>query len=59
MKLIKKILIKIKIIGELFHFLWERKLWWLIPFVSILIILGILFIIAQSSSVGPFIYTLF
>jgi hypothetical protein len=46
-------------IKEIFSFLWHRKLWWLIPFVAILLFIGILLILAQSSGVAPFIYALF
>ncbi|HJY80548.1 MAG TPA: DUF5989 family protein [Candidatus Binatia bacterium] len=45
--------------GELLVFLWERKLWWMLPMVSVLLLLGILLIFAQSSAIAPFIYTLF
>jgi hypothetical protein len=44
---------------ELIHFLWQRKLWWLIPMVSVLLVLGLLLVFATASGVGPFIYTLF
>jgi hypothetical protein len=47
------------IMGELLVFLWERKLWWMLPMVSVLLLLGILLIFAQSSAIAPFIYTLF
>jgi hypothetical protein len=47
------------IIGELLQFMWERKLWWMMPMVFVLLLLGILLIFAQSSAVAPFIYTLF
>jgi uncharacterized protein DUF5989 len=46
-------------IGELFQFLWMRRLWWLIPFVAVLILTGVLLIIGQVTGVAPFIYTLF
>lgn len=46
------------IIGELFKFLWKRKLWWLIPFMVILLIFGILLIFANATGIAPFIYTL-
>lgn len=46
-------------IGELFQFLWARRLWWLIPFVAILILTGVLLIVGQVTGVAPFIYTLF
>lgn len=45
--------------GEVLRFLWSRKLWWLIPMVSMLLLLGLLLIFASSSGVAPFIYTLF
>jgi len=45
--------------GELLGFLWARKLWWLIPMVSVLLLLSLILIFAQSSAVAPFIYTLF
>lgn len=50
---------RLGIMGELFAFLWEQKLWWLMPMVSVLLLLGILMIFAQSSAIAPFIYTLF
>jgi hypothetical protein len=50
---------RIGIMGELLVFLWERKLWWLIPMVSVLLLFGVLLIFAQSSAIAPFIYTLF
>jgi hypothetical protein len=45
--------------GELVGFLWQRKLWWLIPMVVMLLMFGLLLIFASSSGVAPFIYTLF
>ncbi len=50
---------RVGIMRELMSFLWERKLWWLIPMVSVLLLFGALFIFAQSSGIAPFIYTLF
>lgn len=47
------------IMGELLHFLWARKLWWMMPMVMVLLLLGIIIIFAQSSAIAPFIYTLF
>jgi len=45
--------------GELLVFLWQRKLWWLIPMVAVLLLFGLLLIFATTSGVAPFIYTLF
>jgi Family of unknown function (DUF5989) len=47
------------IASELLHFFWERKLWWLMPMVVLLLGFGLLIAFAQSSAVAPFIYTLF
>jgi type IV secretory pathway component VirB8 len=46
-------------IRELWDFLWERKLWWLIPLIVMLLLVAILIIIAASTPVSPFIYALF
>jgi hypothetical protein len=45
--------------GELFGFLAKRKLWWLIPMLSVLILFALLLIFAQSSGLGALIYPLF
>jgi len=50
---------RIGIIFELFRFLWERKLWWMIPIVVVLLLFALLIFFTQSSAVAPFIYTLF
>jgi hypothetical protein len=47
------------IFGELLYFLWHRKLWWLIPIVVMLVILGSLMILGGASGLAPFIYSLF
>ena len=47
------------IAGELLSFLWQQKMWWLIPMVIVLLAFGGLMVTAQSSALGPFIYTLF
>jgi len=44
---------------ELLVFLWAAKLWWMIPMVVVLLLLGMLIIFDQSSAIAPFIYTLF
>jgi hypothetical protein len=48
------------IIGELMRFLWMRKLWWLIPMIVALLVVGGLIVIALvAGPASPFIYTLF
>ena len=50
---------KLGIAGELLRFLWNRKLWWMIPFVSVILLMGLITVFGSTSGVGPFIYTLF
>jgi hypothetical protein len=40
-------------------FLKERKKYWLIPIIIVLMLVGILIVFGGSSSVAPFVYTLF
>jgi hypothetical protein len=47
------------IASELLAFLWRRKLWWLIPMITVLMFFGLLMIFANTSGLGPLIYTLF
>jgi hypothetical protein len=44
---------------ELWAFLKERKKFWLLPIITVLLFLGALIIMTQGSAVAPFIYTLF
>jgi hypothetical protein len=46
-------------IGEMWNFLKVRKMWWLAPIIIMLLIVGTLIILSQSSAVSPFIYALF
>ena len=50
---------RLGIMRELLGFLWAAKLWWMMPMVVILLALAGLLLLAQSSAVAPFIYTLF
>ncbi len=44
---------------ELWMFLKERKKFWLLPIILMMLLLGGILILAQGSVVAPFIYTLF
>jgi hypothetical protein len=59
MKFLEQLQSRLGIAGELLTFLWHRKLWWMIPMVFVLLVFGGLMVTAQSSALGPFIYTLF
>ena len=50
---------RMTIMGELLHFFWQHKWWWLTPMILALLVVGVLIIFAQSSAIAPFIYTLF
>ncbi len=50
---------KMAILKEFWEFLKHRKRWWLLPIVIMLLLLGLLIIFTESSTVAPFIYTLF
>ena len=44
---------------ELWAFMKERKKFWLLPIVLVLLLFGALIVLTQGSAVAPFIYTLF
>jgi hypothetical protein len=44
---------------EMLAFMKERKKFWLLPIVLILVLFGGLIVLTQGSVVAPFIYTLF
>ena len=50
---------RLSIVRELWTFLRVRKKWWLAPIVLVLILLGLLLVLSESSAVAPFIYSLF
>ena len=47
------------LIGELWAFMRERKKWWLLPVILVMLIVGSLLVFAQGSALAPFIYTIF
>lgn len=50
---------KTSTVKQLFGLLWKKKAWWLIPMVSVFLLLGILIVATASSPLSPFIYALF
>ena len=44
---------------ELWMFMRERKKFWLLPIIIVLVLFGGLFVLTQGSAIAPFIYTLF
>lgn len=48
-----------EVLKELWGFLRERKKFWLLPIIIVLLLLGILIVFSGGSAIAPFIYTLF
>lgn len=47
------------LLSELWAFMAERKKWWLLPVILVMLIVGGLLVFAQGSALAPFIYTIF
>jgi hypothetical protein len=47
------------LLNELWAFMKERKKFWLLPVIIIMIAVGALLVFAQGSALAPFIYTVF
>ena len=50
---------KLTVLTELWAFLRERKKFWLLPIVLVLVLLGLLVVSVGGSPLAPFIYALF
>ncbi len=50
---------RVTLFREFWFYLRENKKFWLLPLVTVLLLLGVLLIVAESSALAPFIYTLF
>ena len=47
------------LIREFFLFIKQEKKWWLIPLLTVLLLVGALIVFAGSSPLAPFLYPLF
>ena len=47
------------LLRELVLFLKQEKKWWLLPLCVVLVLMTALIVIAESSAIAPFVYTLF
>lgn len=47
------------LLRELWRYMRDRKKFWLLPILLVMVVLGGLIVLAQGSAVAPFIYTLF
>lgn len=50
---------KQRVVSELWQFMKSNKKYWLAPVLIVLVLIGFLLVVAGSSALAPFIYTLF
>ena len=50
---------RLRTAGDLLQFLWEAKLWWIIPLVVVVCVLGGLVILSHEMPLAPLIYAIF
>ena len=50
---------RLGVLGQLAGFLWTQRLWWLLPIVIGLAVIGALTIVGASTPLGPLLYPLF
>lgn len=46
-------------IKQIFSLLAEKKAWWLLPMISVFLLLGVIIVATHGSALSPFIYALF
>jgi competence protein ComGC len=49
----------VEFLKDIWNFIKERKKFWLMPVIIVIVLLGVLLVFAASSAIGPFIYPLF
>lgn len=59
LSIIRSVRSKFSVAGELLQFFSQNKWWWLTPMIGLLLAFAALIILAESSAIAPFIYTLF
>lgn len=50
---------KANTVKQIFTLLMERKAWWLVPMVTVFLLVGLLLVATSGSALSPFIYALF
>jgi hypothetical protein len=59
MRFLRRAALNVGVIADLLRFFGSNKRWWLLPMLITLFFFGVLIVVAQSSAVAPFVYTLF
>ncbi|HEU0140348.1 MAG TPA: DUF5989 family protein [Bryobacteraceae bacterium] len=55
----RRVAARSSIASELLLFFWRGKWWWITPIVVAMLVFAVFIVLAQSSPLAPFIYTLF
>jgi hypothetical protein len=50
---------QVTLVREFWMFMRERKKFWLLPILFVMVMVGMLLVFAQGSALAPFIYTIF
>jgi hypothetical protein len=48
-----------ELIKDFVGFMGQRKKFWLVPIIIVMLLLGVLIVVAEGSALAPFIYTIF
>lgn len=46
-------------IKDIWGFMRTRKKWWLVPIITVLLLLSLIIVLSQGSALAPFIYAIF
>jgi hypothetical protein len=49
----------VEFLRDLWGFLSQRKKFWLLPVILVLLLFGVLIVLTSGSAIAPFVYTLF
>lgn len=50
---------RFELLSELIGFLWEYKLWWMVPIIIVMVVFTSMILFVQGTGLAPFIYPLF
>jgi hypothetical protein len=48
-----------ELLKDLWGFIKDRKKYWLVPMIIVLLLMGVLIVFSSGSAIAPFIYTIF
>jgi hypothetical protein len=49
----------VSFVREFWHFLKQRRKFWLYPLLFVMVVFGVLVVLTEGSAIAPFIYTLY